>query len=120
MEDQTYTDESTDANDYDVAHLRTQSARLGSAMHTTDSADAITELLVATGIAINKKQGKTAILPHLFVVCGDKREKVGVGKATWNEHVAALCRMTKVVEVPGSWRVHIIEHIHQLATMATY
>lgn len=49
----------------------------------------------------------------------DKQEKVGAEKATWNEYVATIYRMTKVVEVPASWRVPIMEHIHQLATMAT-
>ena len=55
MEDQTYTDEYTEMNDYDTAQPCTQSVRLESMVGTADSADAITELLAAAGTTINKK-----------------------------------------------------------------
>ena len=56
------------------------------------------------GLQSQKKRSKIAMLPHLFVMHGEKGEKVGVGEATWHEYIAALCRMTKVIEVLTSWR----------------
>ena len=75
--------------------------------------------VVDTKIHGSKKKGKSALLPHPFVVRGDKREKVTVGEATLHEYIATLCQMTKVVEVPSSWKELIWEHVHQLTTMAS-
>ena len=80
--------------------------------------DAITELLAAAGTALGRKQGKSTLMPNLYVIRGDKREKVGMGEATLPEYVSALCRMAKAKEVPTTWRQHLIEHVHQLSTMA--
>ena len=97
---------------------RAKSGRPAQETSDTEQSDAITELLAAAGTAIVKRRGKTALLPHLFVVRGENRQKVAVGEATWHEYIAALCNMSKVVEVPATWCDPILEHLHQLASMA--
>ena len=100
----------------DLPHLIPATDSDGEAART--HTDAINELLAAAGTALNRKRGKVILIPHLYIIRGDKHEKVGMEEATLPEFLAALCRMTKAQEVPTSWRPHLMEHIHQLCTMA--
>ena len=42
----------------------------------------IAELLAATDTALGRIRGKTILLPHLYVIRGDKCEKIDIGEAT--------------------------------------
>lgn len=86
--------------------------------HDTESAKAINELLIAAGSALGRKRGKHHFLPHLYIIRGEKNEKVGLGEATWAEYFGALLRMGKDPAVPQAWKDPILEHMHQLTTMA--
>ena len=62
----------------------------------------ISELLAAAGSAFGRKRGKNNLLPHRYVIRGDKREKVGAGEATWPEYIAAICRMKRTSRPHGT------------------
>ena len=81
--------------------------------------DAVNELLVAASSALGKKRGNHILAPHKYVIRGNKGEKISMDDASWAEYFAALSRMVKDRALPSSWRDHLQEHIHQLATMAT-
>ena len=88
---------------YPTIHGRLHAGRFAPESSYTEQSDAITELLAAAGTAIIKDRGKIALLPHLFVIRSEKPQKVAIGEATWHEYIAALCNMSKVVEVPVAW-----------------
>ena len=67
-----------------TAHSCLHSGRATPETSDTEQSDAIMELLVAAATAIFKCRGKTSLLPHLFVVWGEKRQKVAVEEATWH------------------------------------
>ena len=85
----------------------------------SERTEAVNELLVAAGSALGKKRGTNVVAPHRYVIRGNKGEKISMEEATWAEYFAALSRMVKDRKLPPSWKEHLYEHIHQLATMAT-
>ena len=58
------------------------------------------ELLVAAGSAIERKPSKSIIAPHIYVIRGNKNEKIDMEEATWPAYMAALCRITKDHRLP--------------------
>ena len=89
-----------------------------STVNDTDNnkhARAINDLITAAGIALRPKK---VLNPHNFVIRGDKCEKVGLSEATWHKYLSALFRMGKDHMVPETWKDPILEHMHQITTMA--
>ena len=50
--------------------------------------DAITELLAAAATALGRKRGKSTLMPHLYVIRSDQREKIDMGEVTLPEFLA--------------------------------
>ena len=78
-----------------------------------ENTKAINDLLVTAGTALSRKRGKPTFVPHLYVIRGDKCEKIGLGEATWHEHFAAMYCMGKDPAIPHAWKAPIIKHLHQ-------
>ena len=79
--------------------------------HNTDRAEAINDLLIVAR-TLGRKRGKPRFLPYMYVIHGDKNEKVGLCDATLPEYIAVLCRMCKDAALPYGWKEPISEHLH--------
>ena len=64
-----------------------------------------------------KKQGRKKLIPHTYIIRGNRKGKVGPGESTWDEYYNAIYRMIKNPVVPRAWVDPMREHLEQVTIM---